>query len=152
MEQNLYEVTTKSQLNSLIKKETINITNNGIYYKTSGVVSVIAQENIYIPYEEIAAVEVLKLLMGMQYDIIITSTSGKKLHLRHVYKEQAYKAQSIINEFREKMKSNKFINSNTEKPNITDVADELLKLSKLKDAGILTQSEFEIQKKKLLGQ
>jgi hypothetical protein len=32
-----------------------------------------------------------------------------------------------------------------------DVADQLEKLSNLKDKGILTQAEFDIQKQKLLG-
>jgi len=143
----LYEISTK--LNTLIYKENLQITDKGINYTTGGAVSLIAKENLFIPYSQIAAVEIIKLIMGIQHDLIITSTSGKKIRLRNLYKDDAEKAKSVIYESQKKSLTSS--NNNQNNQGSLDVADQIAKLSSLKDQGILTQDEFDTQKKKLLG-
>ena len=153
----LYELSTRSPV-SFLHKEVIQITSKGINYTNSGLASAVAKENIFVPYDQIAAVEVLKILLGLQVNFIITSTSGKKLRLQQVDKEQAERAKEIIYESQKKALNDKLRNTNTNDNSFSnnntstiDVADQLLKLSKLKESGIITQDEFEAQKKKLLG-
>ena len=152
----LYELSTRSPV-GFLHKEVIQITSKGINYTNSGLASAVAKENIFVPYDQIAAVEVLKILLGLQVNFIITSTSGKKLRLQQVDKEQAERAKEIIYEAQKKALNDKLRNTSSvdnsfssNNPTI-DVADQLLKLSKLKESGIITQDEFEMQKKKLLG-
>jgi len=143
----LYEISTKG--NTLMYKENLQITDKGINYTTGGAVSLIAKENLFIPYSQIAAVEIIKLIMGIQHDLIITSTSGKKIRLRNLYKDDAEKAKSVIYESQKKSLTSS--NNNQNNQGSLDVADQIAKLSSLKDQGILTQDEFDTQKKKLLG-
>jgi hypothetical protein len=150
-EQILCEVSTKSQLTSLVHKEVIEVHQKGVNYTTKGATSIVAKQNIFIPFDQIAVVQVVKLFMGLQFDFIITSTSGKKLHVRDVYKDQAEKAKQIINESQQRLaNAGSQPSSSNEYSSTIDVADQLLKLSKLKDAGIISDFEFEAQKKKLL--
>ena len=153
----LYELSTKSPI-GFLHKEVIQITSKGINYTNTGLASAVAKENIFVPYDQIAAVEVLKILLGIQVNFIITSTSGKKLRLQQVDKEQADRAKEIIYEAQKKSINSNLKNANTQEINNSnnssekiDVADQLLKLSNLKDAGIISQEEFDNQKKKLLG-
>jgi hypothetical protein len=143
----LYEISTKG--NTLMYKENLQITDKGINYTTGGAVSLIAKENLFIPYSQIAAVEIIKLIMGIQHDLIITSTSGKKIRIRNLYKDDAEKAKSVIYESQKKSLTSS--NNNQNNQGSLDVADQIAKLSSLKDQGILTQDEFDTQKKKLLG-
>jgi hypothetical protein len=87
--------------------------------------------------------------MGIQHDLIITSTSGKKIRIRNLYKDDAEKAKSVIYESQKKSLTSS--NNNQNNQGSLDVADQIAKLSSLKDQGILTQDEFDTQKKKLLG-
>ena len=146
----LYEISTKG--NTLMYKENLQITDKGINYTTGGAVSLIAKENLFITYSQISAVEIIKLIIGIQHDLIITSTSGKKIRIRNLYKDDAEKAKSVIYESQQKLlnTNNVVVNQNNQS-NIVDVADQIAKLSALKDNGILTQDEFDSQKKKLLG-
>ena len=152
----LYELSTRNVV-GFLHKELIQITEKGVVFTNTGLASAIAKESIFIPYDQIAAVEVLKLFLGIQVNFIITSTSGKKLRLQQVDKEQAERAKEIIYEAQKKsINSNlKNFDSNNTSSNIVsekiDVADQLLKLSNLKDAGIISQDEFDSQKRKLLG-
>jgi hypothetical protein len=153
----LYELSTRNVV-GFLHKELIQITEKGVVFTNTGLASAIAKESIFIPYDQIAAVEVLKLFLGIQVNFIITSTSGKKLRLQQVDKEQAERAKEIIYEAQKKsINSNlkNFDSNNNTSSNIVsekiDVADQLLKLSNLKDAGIISQDEFDSQKRKLLG-
>lgn len=92
-------------------------------------------------------------MFGIQYDFAISTTSGKKIKLTNVHQDQAERAKDLIYESQKKLLSSavfKNVNADLNTSNI-DVADQLLKLSKLKDAGILSQDEFDLQKKKILG-
>ena len=152
----LYELTTRSAV-GFLHKEVIQITEKGINYTNTGLASAVAKENIFVPYDQIAAVEVLKILLGLQVNFIITSTSGKKLRLQQVDREQAERAKEIIYEAQKKSINSNLKNSSPPDNSTTinnsdkiDIADQLLKLSNLKDAGIISQEEFDSQKKKLL--
>ena len=56
-----------------------------------------------------------------------------------------------VNIFSEILSDNQKTNSGKDNSH-TNISDELLKLNELKDKGILTQEEFDAQKKKLLSQ
>jgi hypothetical protein len=146
----LLELSTKGLVG--IHVDVINITSKGVIKTNRGAFSLLSKGDIFIPFDQIAAVEVIKLLMGLQYDFIITSTSGKRLELKNVPREQAETAKNLINESKSKILNINGINNmyNDNSSNM-DTADQLLKLSKLKDSGILTQEEFDSQKKKILG-
>jgi hypothetical protein len=147
----LYELTTKGLAG--IHTDVLEITSKGVNYTNRGLASSLAKRDTFIPYDQISSVEVLKLLFGMQYDFSISTTSGKKIKLTNVHQDQAERAKDLIYESQKKLVSSavlKNVNTNSNTSNI-DVADQILKLSKLKDAGILSQEEFDLQKKKILG-
>ena len=153
----LYELSTRSPV-GFLHKELIQITEKGVNYTNTGLASAVAKENIFIPYDQIAAVEVLKLFLGLTVNFIITSTSGKKLRLQQVDKEQAERAKEIIYESQKNLINSNLRNINSanniasnQNSDKIDVADQILKLSTLKDSGIISQEEFDSQKRKLLG-
>jgi hypothetical protein len=92
-----------------------------------------------IPINQIASVQLG--FMGLM-QITLESAGGKKYNIPCFKKKEArdaiYRAQEALN--------NTSINSG----NNTSVADELIKLSQLKEKGVLSEKEFEEQKKKLL--
>lgn len=91
-----------------------------------------------VPINQVASIQ-LGMMGYMQ--IIIETSGGIKYKIptnkKKEVKEAIYKAQEAIMN----VKSD---NSNT------SIADELAKLAKLKESGILTEKEFQIQKANLL--
>ena len=80
-------------------------------------------------------------MMGL-WQIILETTGGQKYKIpcnkKKEVKEAIYKAQEAFGKTTNNSEGN------------SSVADELTKLAKLKKDGILSQEEFEEQKKKLL--
>jgi len=146
----LFQLTTKGL--SLVHQGILEITEQGLHYTNKGIGSALNKENLFIPYNEVAAINVEKILMGIQYNFSITSTSGKILKMENVHKEQATKAKAIIQDNQMKFMRKTARNNETGTMNHqpVDLADQILKLSKLRDDGILTQEQFETQKQKLL--
>ncbi len=91
-----------------------------------------------IPINQIASVH---LGMPGHWQIIIETTGGKKYKIASNKKKEVrdsiYQAQAMFNR--------------TQNVSNVSVADELTKLVQLKSQGILSEQEFEVQKKKLLG-
>jgi hypothetical protein len=148
----LYEISTKGL--TFLYEEILEVNDRGINYTNKGLFSLLKKTNIFIPFDQIAAFEVSKMILGFQTDLIITSTSGKVLNLKNVNKSQAEEAREIIYQSKEKALSSKMKNSSekndSKQTETMDVADQILKLSKLKEAGVITHEQFEIQKNKLL--
>lgn len=89
-----------------------------------------------IPINQIASIQ-LGMMGHMQ--VTLETSGGKKYTIpclkKKEIKEAIYKAQESFNDL---------------PSNGTSIADELAKLAQLKDKGILSEAEFEEQKKKLL--
>ncbi|MCL6591936.1 MAG: SHOCT domain-containing protein [Firmicutes bacterium] len=90
-----------------------------------------------IPINQVASIQIG--MMGLM-QIIIESTGGQKYTIptskKKEVKDAIYAAQEAFN-------------ASQGSSNVS-IADELTKLAQLKDQGILSESEFEAQKKKLL--
>ena len=103
-----------------------------------------SNEETFVELNNVASLEIddVKVLSVDRTNLNLRTKSGKKYQLNTVDLSEAKKAVSIFTE----------LSSNTQKVNVSNsnVADELLKLNDLKDKGIITQSEFNQQKKKLL--
>jgi hypothetical protein len=139
----LFKIETKKNIATAIVRQSLEITEEGLKYSSKGLGGALAHIKIFLPFEQVASLDVIKKLMGIETDLSIVSVSGKTYAVSNVRKAEAEKAIDVFNEFKNKNKSNS-------KESTLDVADQLLKLSKLKDNGILTQEEFDEQKKKLL--
>jgi hypothetical protein len=148
----LYEISTKNF--TFLYEEILEVNERGINYTNKGLFSIFIKTNIFIPYDQISAFEVSKLFLGLQVDLVVTSTSGKVLKIKNVNKSQAEEAREIIYQTKEKALNkkmkNSFENNNSNQTGMVDVADQILKLKKLKDEGVLTNEEYENQKNKLL--
>lgn len=90
-----------------------------------------------IPIDQIAGIETG--MLGL-WQITIETTGGKKYKIPTTKKKEVrdaiFKAQSM--------------NNQSSSSNTLSVGDELAKLAQLKSQGLLSDEEFEIQKKKLL--
>src|SRR2546426_629584 len=64
--------------------------------------------------------------------------------------EQAHAAQPAVNLIRERMQVDRRVSTPTHAPAAGGIADELRKLSELRDQGILSESEFEAAKARTL--
>ncbi|MGB0273906.1 MAG: SHOCT domain-containing protein [Flavobacteriaceae bacterium] len=96
-----------------------------------------SKEETFVELNNVASLEIddLKALT------VDRTKSGKNYQLNTVDLNEAQKAVKIFSE----------LSTNANKVNVNNnIADELLKLNDLKDKGILTQREFDEQKKKLL--
>lgn len=148
----LYEISTLGF--PFLYQEVLEVNDRGINFTNRGLFSFLFKTNLFIPYDQISAFEVSKFLFGLQVDLKITSTSGKTLRMQQVNKSQAEAAREIIYQTKEKTLNNKLKNSveniNIKQTETTDVAEQILKLSKLKEDGVITHEQFENQKNKLL--
>jgi hypothetical protein len=59
-----------------------------------GVFRFIAKKNLFIRYSQISAVEKIKLILGFQHDLIISSTYGGELDLK-AYIKMMQKRQNL---------------------------------------------------------
>lgn len=102
-----------------------------------------SKEETFIELNNVASLEVddVKAIVVDRTNLNLRTKSGKNYQLNTVDLSEAQKAVKIFSE----------LSTNANKVNVNNnIADELLKLNDLKDKGILTQREFDEQKKKLL--
>lgn len=102
-----------------------------------------SKEETFVELNNVASLEIddLKALTVDRTNLNLRTKSGKNYQLNTVDLNEAQKAVKIFSE----------LSTNANKVNVNNnIADELLKLNDLKDKGILTQREFDEQKKKLL--
>ena len=106
-------------------------------------------DEVFIPMDEITAFDIKKFGFGLQTNLKL-DTATKTRQLPNVKSEEAKIAIDIFTKARSDFRNSQQNNVGNQKENSNDLADQLLKLSELKDKGILTQEEFDNQKKKLL--
>lgn len=96
-----------------------------------------------LPYNRIAQVNIIRGVFKADLEVV-NAGGAHNLIIKALDKDEAEKAKTLI--------ESKIKQTGSGQPSIASfsVADELRKLSELKDAGILTQDEFERQKAKLL--
>jgi hypothetical protein len=129
------------------------ITKEGVEYFAEGIVTALGNKNTFIPWENISSVEVKTILFQTNFKVF--TTSGKTYEVINVEKQVAIEAKELMlqlqQEHQKKVTSSNHKQSHESSNSTIDVADQLEKLSNLKDRGIITQSEFDAQKQKLLG-
>lgn len=107
-------------------------------YPNRIVFKVLVGENS-IPINEVSSIQLGMMGLGQ---IILETAGGKKYKIptlkKKEVKEAIYQAQAMFN------------NTISNNDSNTSIADELIKLAKLKEQGLLSKQEFEEQKKKLL--
>lgn len=91
------------------------------------------------PYANISSFEIGKGMLGRSVSFF---ASGNKVKLKWIN-------QGEVDKFIEYVKQNVGKKSEIKLP--SSVADEIKKLAELKEAGVLTEEEFEVKKKQLLG-
>jgi Bacterial PH domain/Short C-terminal domain len=91
------------------------------------------------PYENISSFEIGKGILGRSISFF---ASGNKVKMKWIN-------QGEVDKFIEYVREN--VGKKSETKSSTNAADEIKKLAELKDAGILTEEEFEAKKKQLLG-
>jgi hypothetical protein len=126
----------------LLGKETVR---NGVFLATNNRIVFFGKRTFgfdleVFPYSSISSIEMGKGLMGHKISFF---ASGNKVSMKWINTGD-------INGFIEFVKKN--IGKKTETNNTpTSSADELKKFAELRDAGILTEEEFNTKKKQLLG-
>jgi hypothetical protein len=105
---------------------------------------------ISIPISQVASVE----LGFLGFMCVYVETTGGKKYMMATFKKKEvrdaiHKAQALYNN-KNFSNDNDTNNNNLEESNSIGIADELIKLNELKEKGIITELEFEAQKKKLL--
>lgn len=91
------------------------------------------------PYANISSFEIGKGMLGRSVSFF---ASGNKVKLKWIN-------QGEVDKFIDYVKQNVGKKSEIKLP--SSVADEIKKLAELKEAGVLTEEEFEVKKKQLLG-
>ena len=100
------------------------------------------------PYSTIQSVEAST---GMMWGTIVIKSAGNAEEIGNLAKERTHAFANVIRDnVRESQSPSSVIAPATVAPPVS-LADELLKLAQLRDAGILSEEEFEGQKAKLLG-
>lgn len=153
MKNGLIELRSKSALSKAIGTWVIRVTKEGVEYFADGIITALGNKNTFIPWENISSVEVKTILFQTNFKVF--TTSGKTYEVLNVEKKVAIEANELMlqlqNEHQNKNTSsnnNQILESSS---STIDVADQIEKLSNLKNKGIITQSEFDAQKQKLLG-
>jgi Bacterial PH domain/Short C-terminal domain len=91
------------------------------------------------PYANISSFEISKGVLGRSISFF---ASGNKVKMKWINHGE-------VDKFIEYVREN--VGKKSEAKSSTNAADEIKKLAELKDAGILTEEEFEAKKKQLLG-
>jgi Bacterial PH domain/Short C-terminal domain len=91
------------------------------------------------PYANISSFEISKGMLGRSISFF---ASGNKVKMKWIN-------QGEVDKFIEHVKEN--VGKKSEAKSSLSAADEIKKLAELKEAGILTEEEFEAKKKQLLG-
>lgn len=150
-EEILLEIKSNDLIGSVYEREVLHVKDDGLHLFKEGIKTYYKNDNIHIPFHHIVSVEIDKKVFGIQYDLRIRDSSGKSHFVSSVNKEEGENAKRFIIEMREWVENqNKKSNHNLTKT--VDFTEQLLNLAKLRDSGILTQEEFEVQKSRILDQ
>ena len=107
------------------------------------------KDEVFVPMDEVNSLDIKTMAFGLQTNLKL-DTSGKTRQLPNVNSKEAKIALEVFSKAQSDFKNIQQNNVDNQKGNSNDLTDQLLKLSELKDKGILTQEEFDAQKKKLL--
>ena len=101
---------------------------------------------MHLAYENIAQVNVLRGILTADIEIVNKGGSGN-LVIKAVNKSEAEECRKIIEQ---KISEIQTVRKTQNNENIS-IADEIKKLATLKDQKIITEEEFDLKKKQLLG-
>ena len=130
-----------------IVSSVIVVKDDGVHLTFEGAATLFANNNLHIPFENISSINTQKKMLGLVYTLVITEISGKTHEVQDLKKDDALNASKFILEMKAYTKEIQQANNNS---NSIDFTQQLLNLAKLKDAGVLSQEEFENQKKIIL--
>jgi len=128
-----------SQLLSNTWKQEIQILENEVYGET---LRVGKREKMHLSYENIAQVNITRGILTADIEIVNKGGSGN-LMIKAVKKKDADKAKELIDQKRKSILNKQNSTSNS--------ADEIKKLSELRDQGVITEEEFNAKKKEIFG-
>ena len=100
------------------------------------------------PYSTIQSVEAST---GMMSGSVVIKSAGNAEEIGYIAKDRTHAFASFIREKVAEHQSPLLVTASPNAASLVSVADELLKLAQLREAGILTNEEFEAQKAKWLG-
>jgi hypothetical protein len=123
--------------------DTIFITNKRIIIKNPSLLG--ARQNYEsITYDKITSIELEKGIFSSEINIYASGYSGE---IEAIPKDKAEKIVSFVKSMMEQIARNKLTDSNEEE---VSIANELSKLAKLNEQGVLSDSEFQRLKESLL--
>lgn len=143
----LLEVKSSVMMGPINTKGIITVKDDGLHVTFEGPMTLLTNNNSHIPFENISSIDTVKKQLGWYYSIVITEMSGKKHEIQALTKDDAMNASKFILEMKAHVKKMAQNNNNS---NNVDFTQQLLNLAKLKDAGVLSQVEFETQKNNIL--
>jgi hypothetical protein len=143
----LLEVKSSVMMGPIMTKGIITVKDDGVHLTFEGPRTLFTNNNSHIPFENISSIDTVKKQLGLYYSIIITEMSGHKHEIQALKKDDAMSASKFILEMKAYSQKTAQNNYNS---NSVDFTQQLLNLAKLKDAGILSQEEFETQKNNIL--
>jgi hypothetical protein len=124
-------------------KQELQISDDGVYGET---LVVGKRVKMHLAYENIAQVNVLRGILTADIEIVNKGGSGN-LVIKAVNKSEAEECRKIIEQ---KISEIQTVRKTQNNENIS-IADEIKKLATLKDQKIITEEEFDLKKKQLLG-
>jgi hypothetical protein len=131
----------------------LSIMDDGLHFSKTGIKTILSGANLHVTYKNISSVTLVKKMAGLQYDLVVTEVGGQKHFVEGLSSYDAYEGQRFIQEMQEyvlSLEQNEKNNNNNNSNSGIDFTEQLLNLAKLKDAGILSQEEFDEQKAKIL--
>lgn len=130
--------------------EKLTIKDDGLYFGLAGIATIIGDKTNHVAWNNISSVEIQKIFFGNSYNLIITELGGNKNIVTRLSHYDADEAVRFINEMQQYITSQNLSSSQSNSNANFDFTEQLLNLAKLKEAGILTQEEFNEQKIKIL--
>ncbi len=136
-------ILTGSKLLSNTWKQELQILEDGVYGETLVIGKRI---KMYLPYENIAQVNILRGVFTAEIEIINKGGSGN-LVIKALNKDEAEKGRELIEQKRSEAQSLEKLQHKSSNSS----ADEIKKLADLRDQKIITEEEFNAKKKLILG-
>jgi len=141
MDNKILMIIKGSKILSNTWKQELQIKEDGVYGET---LVVGKRVKMHLSYENIAQVNLTRGILSADIEIINKGGSGN-LVVKALKKKEAETAKKLIDKKRTE------IQSNNSSQNSNSVADEIKKLAELKEQKIITEEEFQIKKKQILG-
>ena len=141
MDNKILMIIKGSKILSNTWKQELQIKEDGVYGET---LVVGKRVKMHLSYENIAQVNLRRGILSADIEIINKGGSGN-LVVKALKKKEAETAKKLIDKKRTE------IQSNNSSQNSNSVADEIKKLAELKEQKIITEEEFQIKKKQILG-